>query len=124
MKLCIHLLCLTLSAWLVGCTPASQPANLTVYIYEDTDGPVRVEPVAVKEQAPIMVSSLEGCTKFVLPDMPPVPPLPTITSELARTPEAMEGLLLDHIAKVRKQIYENKRALVTAYREHERSCKK
>lgn len=120
----VRVLCLTLSAWLVGCVPASQPANLTVYIYEDSDAPIKVEPLSVKEPIVPKVSSVEGCAKFELPDLPPVPPLPTITSELARTPEAMEGLLLDHIAKVRKQIYENKRALISAYREHEKTCKK
>ncbi len=124
MNLFVRYIFLFLSAWLVGCTPTSQPANLTVYIYEGQEGPVEVKTVEVPKAVEAPKSTVEGCTKFELPDLPPVPPLPTITSELAKTPEAMEGLLLDHIAKIRKQIFENKRALVMAYREHERSCKK
>ena len=109
---------------LLGCTPLPREhSNLVVVIYDQPRVPPAELNVAQPETIKASVSESEGCVKFSLPDLYPLPPLPTINDSMVDDHDKIEGILIDHIGLIRNQNLTLKKKLLQAYRDHERTCK-
>lgn len=89
--------------------------RITVYTYERLTPPTPTPPLVVETVG-------QGCPMYELPPLEALPPLPTLSEVEQANLDALNVVLVDHIAMLRQQHQRLQRSLRQHHAQYQRDC--